>query len=317
MGEELQKWENRIGRRIKLRDLHVLTVVVQTGGMAKAAVKLAISQPAVSESIASLEATLGVRLLDRNARGVEPTAYAHALLRRGAVVFDELMQGVRDINFLTNPTAGEVFVASGDTATAGLLAPVIDSFSNRHPKITVRVSQASAEPLACPELRDRHVDVALVRVSKTFTHSELEVEMLFDDPPRIVVGALNPLARRRKLALANLVDEAWTLTSDEVIREFINDAFRSAGLSEPRVVVSASSMLLRQRLLATGRYITVLPESVLRCNAKQWALKALPIDLGMRPMSVMMITVKNRTLSPLVHLFMEQVRAISKSMPSQ
>jgi DNA-binding transcriptional LysR family regulator len=76
-------------------------------------------------------------------------------------------------------------------------------------------------------------------------------------------------------------------------------------------------MLLRQRLLATGRYITVLPESVLRCNAKQWALKALPIDLGMRPMSVMMITVKNRTLSPLVHLFMEQVRAISKSMPSQ
>jgi DNA-binding transcriptional LysR family regulator len=317
MGDELQKWESRIGRRIKLRDLHVLTVVVQARSMAKAAVRLAISQPAVSESIASLEATLGVRLLDRNARGVEPTAYAHALLKRGTVVFDELMQGVRDIEFLTNPTAGEIFVASGDTATAGLLAPVIDGLSNRHPKITVRVSQASAEPLAYPELRDRHVDVALVRVSKTFTHRELDVEILFDDPPRVVVGALNPLARRRKVALPNLIDEAWTLTSDEVIREFINDAFRSAGLSEPRVVVSASSMLLRQRLLATGRYITVLPESVLRCNADQWALKALPIDLGMKPMSVMMITVKSRTLSPLVHLFMEQVRAIAKSMPSQ
>jgi DNA-binding transcriptional LysR family regulator len=103
-------------------------------------------------------------------------------------------------------------------------------------------------------VRDIDAAAALVRVSKTFTHSELEVEMLFEDPPRIVVGALNPLARRRKLALPNLVDEAWTLTSDEVIREFINDAFRSAGLSEPRVVVSASSMLLHQRLLATGRY---------------------------------------------------------------
>jgi DNA-binding transcriptional LysR family regulator len=314
MGDELQKWDSRIGRRIKLRDLHVLTVVVQARSMAKAAVRLAISQPAVSESIASLEATLGVRLLDRHARGVEPTPYAHVLLKRGAVVFDELMQGVRDIEFLTNPKSGEVFVASGDTATAGLLAPVIDRMASRYPKVTVCVSQASAEPLAYPELRDRQVDVALVRVSGSFAHAELEVEKLFDDPPRVVVGALNPLARRRKLSLSDLVDEAWVLTSDQVIRDLISEAFRSSGLGEPRVVASASSMLLRHRLLATGRYITVLPESVVLCNAKQWALKALPIDLGMKPMSVTMITVRNRTLSPLVHLFMDEVRASSRSM---
>jgi DNA-binding transcriptional LysR family regulator len=316
MGDELQKWESRIGRRIKLRDLHVLTVVVQSRSMAKAAVRLAISQPAVSESIASLEAALGVRLLDRHARGVESTPYAIALLKRGAVVFDELMQGVRDIEFLANPDAGEIFVASGDTATAGLLAPVIDGMAIRYPKVTVCVSQASAEPLAYPELRDRQVDVALVRVSGNFAHAELEVEKLFDDPPRVVVGVLNPLARRRKLSLADLVDEAWALTSDQVIRDLISEAFRSSGLGEPRVVASASSMLLRHRLLATGRYITVLPESVVLCNAKQWALKALPIDLGMKPMSVTMITARDRTLSPLAHLFMDEVRARSRSMRS-
>ena len=84
MGKELQKWESRIGRRLKLRDLHILSVVVQWGSMTKAASQLAMSQPAVSELIASLEATLGVRLLDRNPRGIEATFYAHALLKRGA-----------------------------------------------------------------------------------------------------------------------------------------------------------------------------------------------------------------------------------------
>ena len=74
-------------------------------------------------------------------------------------------------------------------------------------------------------------------------------------------------------------------------------------------------MLLRNRLLATGRYITVLPDSVLRSNAKAWSIKALPIDLGMKPMAVSIITLKNRTVSPVVQLFVEQVRAVAKAMP--
>jgi DNA-binding transcriptional LysR family regulator len=314
MGTELQKWESRIGRRLKLRDLHILSVVVEWGSMAKAASRLAMSQPAVSESIASLEATLGVRLLDRNARGVEPTFYAQALLKRGDAVFDELMQGVRDIEFLANPTVGEIRVASGDTGAAGLLAPVIDRLSRRYPDIVVRVVQTSAEPLVYPELRERKVDIALARISKSFSHSELDVEILFDDPPRVVVGALSPFARRRKVALTDLANEKWTLTSDQVIRDLIADAFTSQGLAPPKEKVTASSMLLRYRLLSTGRYVTVLPDSVMRYNAKQWSLKALPIDLGMKPMSITLITLKNRTVSPVVQLFVDQVRAVARNV---
>src|ERR1700752_244212 len=93
-------WENRIGRHLRLRDLHILSAVVQWGSMAKAATHLSMTQPAVSDAIANLEDTIGVRLLDRSPRGVEPTIYANALLKRGLVVFDELRQGIRDIEFL-------------------------------------------------------------------------------------------------------------------------------------------------------------------------------------------------------------------------
>jgi DNA-binding transcriptional LysR family regulator len=99
---------DHIGRRVKLRELYILSAVVERGSMAKAASYLTMSQPAVSEAIASLEETLRVRLLDCSSRGIEPTIYGQALLRRSAVVFDELRQGLRDIEYLADPATGEV-----------------------------------------------------------------------------------------------------------------------------------------------------------------------------------------------------------------
>jgi DNA-binding transcriptional LysR family regulator len=314
MDNALQHWESRIGRRIKLRDLHILSAVVQWGSMAKAASHLAMSQPTVSESIANLEAALRVRLLDRSARGIEPTLYARALLKRGHVVFDELRQGIMDIEFLANPTVGEVRVASGDTLAAGLMAAVIDRLSRRYPQIVVRVVQANAETLEFPGLRERRVDLALARIPRSFAEGDFDVEFLFDDPHRVVAGARSPWARRRKITLAELVNEPWIFASNQVIRELITEAFKARGLEVPQERVSASSILLRNHLLATGRFLTVLPDSVLRYNAKQWSLKALPIDLGVKPRSVAIITLKNRTVSPVVQLFIEHVRTVAETM---
>ena len=101
------EWESRLGRRLRVRDLYILTTVVRHGSMAKAARELAMSQPAVSGAIANLEHILGVTLLDRSPRGVEPTI-TDALLRRSNVIFDELKQSVRDVEFLADPTAGQL-----------------------------------------------------------------------------------------------------------------------------------------------------------------------------------------------------------------
>jgi DNA-binding transcriptional LysR family regulator len=107
MAKEID-WEGRIGRRLRLRDQHIFFTTVQCGSMAKAGQKLGVTQPAVSRVIAELEHALAVRLLDRGARGVEPTMYGRALLTRSNAAFDELRQSVRDIEFLADPTVGEV-----------------------------------------------------------------------------------------------------------------------------------------------------------------------------------------------------------------
>src|SRR6202521_4316298 len=107
MGAAMQL-SDRIGRRMKLQDLHILMTVIQVGSMGKAGQRLNISQPAISRSIAELEHALGVRLLDRHRQGVEPTEYGRALLDCGVAVFDDLRQGVKNIEFLADPAAGEV-----------------------------------------------------------------------------------------------------------------------------------------------------------------------------------------------------------------
>lgn len=116
-------WESRIGRRVRLRDLHILFAVIQHGSMAKAGTHLGISQSAVSQAIAALEDALEVPLLDRTPRGVEPTMYGAALVRRGRAAFDELRLGVKDIEFLADPTMGEVRIACTELIAAGVSRP--------------------------------------------------------------------------------------------------------------------------------------------------------------------------------------------------
>jgi DNA-binding transcriptional LysR family regulator len=102
------KLSDRTGVSMKLQDVHVLMTAAQARSMSKAAALLNTTQPAVSRSIAELERTIGVRLLERNPQGIEPTAYGRALLTGGVAAFDDLRQAVKSIAFLADPTAGEV-----------------------------------------------------------------------------------------------------------------------------------------------------------------------------------------------------------------
>jgi DNA-binding transcriptional LysR family regulator len=143
MTRVVMEWENRLGRRLRVRDLYILSAVVKAGSMAKAAGQLTISQPAVSEAIANLEHLLGVALLDRNPRGVEPTIYGRAILRRSATVFDELTQSVKDIEFLAAPTAGELGIGSPESIACSLLPPVVERFSEKYSAVVLNIDGRS------------------------------------------------------------------------------------------------------------------------------------------------------------------------------
>jgi DNA-binding transcriptional LysR family regulator len=309
-------WQDRIGRRIKLRDLHVLHAVVQAGSMTKAAEQLAISVPVVSKAIADLEYNVGVRLLDRSTQGVEPTAYGAALLKRSRAAFDELRQGVRDIEFLADPTAGEVRVGSTRPLAASFVSAVVERVSGRYPRMTFQVVATESETLFA-QLGERTVDFLIARKFSPFTDEHLSFEALYDDPYVVVAGAKSPWVRRRKIKLADLAQEKWALPPpDSLVGSVVLQAFRAAGAEPPRATVVAFPHEVRNSLLATGHFLTVLPRSVLRYSARKAALKELSVDLPVHGGPIGIVTVKGRTLSPVATLFIDAARMAARQTRS-
>jgi DNA-binding transcriptional LysR family regulator len=313
IGAEMQLSE-RIGRRMKLHDLHVLMAVVEAGSMNKAASLLHTTQPAISRSIGELERTLGVRLLDRNPRGVEPTEYGRALLDGGAAMFDDLRQAVKNIEFLADPTAGNVRIACNSILATSFLSAVVDRMSRRYPRVTFHVVVKQAETLH-RELSERNVDLLVTRRVGELADERLGFEFLFADAYVIAAGAQNPWVRRRRIELAELVDAPWTLPPpDTYLGAIAMQAFRASGLDYPRATVATAAPEMRISLLATGRFLSIFPRSVLRFPTGRPEVKVLPVDVAVPPVPVGIVTLKNRTLSRVAQLFIDGAREVARPL---
>jgi len=301
----------RIERRLKIHDVRVLLSVVHAGSMHKAAEQLGISQPAVSRSISDLEHTLGVRLLDRSRRGVEPTHYGRAIMKRGAAIFDEIRQSVRDIEFLTDPTAGELRIGSTEGAAAGPGFSVIDRLASRYPRIVFDVVTAGAMTLY-RQLEERDVELVIASIAGAVSE-KFVVERLFDDSLVVTAGLQNRWTTRRSIKLAELLDEPWALPPlDSFGSALITQAFGASGLEPPRRAVITASRNLRDRLVATGRYLSISAGYSVTPPANNPLIKPLAVKLPDLRRPIVLITLRNRTLSPLAELFIKTAREVAK-----
>jgi DNA-binding transcriptional LysR family regulator len=122
---------------------------------------------------------------------------------------------------------------------------------------------------------------------------DLNVEVLFNDHLVVVAGMRSRWARRRKIDLAELVNEPWILaTPGSGPHTIVSEAFRARGLSIPNISLMTLSVLLRANMVASGQFITTFPNSVVRLHADRLALKVLPVDLPVRPWPVAIVTLK-------------------------
>jgi DNA-binding transcriptional LysR family regulator len=307
--------DDRIVQRLKLRDVRVLMTVAECHSMGKAAVQLAVSQPAVSKAIAGMERTLGVPLLDRDPQGVEPTVYGRALLKWANAFFDDLRQGVREIEFLADPAAGEVRIGAAEPMTAGLVPAVIYRLSRRFLRLRFNVTQAQTVALQYRDLRERTVDLVLGRMAGPAADEDLNFEILFEDPLFVAAGMKSKWVRRRRIEPVELINEAWCLPADDgLIRSRLTAAFRARGLDIPTYTVGSTSIQLFNAMLATGDFLAVLPGSMLRLSGKRLGMTALSVDLRIPAGPVGIVTLKNRSLSPVAQLFIKHAREVAKPL---
>jgi len=310
------KLSEHVGDRLKLRQLKALLAVARTGSMGKAAMQLTTSQSVVSKAIAELEAVVGVRLFDRSAQGVEPTLYGKTLVKRATAIFDDLRTSVDEIEFLADPGIGLLRIGT-TLPQAPVAAAVIQRLSRKYPRLDFKIVVAERATLLDRELRGRRIDLMVAPLQQPPLEEDIESIFLYDNCLRVVVGVKSRWARRRHVTLADLIGESWCLPPMETATGavFFN-AILASGLPHPRVVVSSAAHQLCHRMLADGRFVGVSSNVTLHFDPERPALKELPMNFPAPNFPIAILTLKNRTISPIGQLFincaLDVVRPLTK-----
>lgn len=306
---------DRISHRLKLRDLRLLLALNDWGSMAKAASHLNLTQSAVSKAITELEYTFGVRLFDRTPKGIEPTAYGRALLKGSAGVFDELRQSVNEIEHLADPAVGELRIGCAPPMSWGIVPIAINRLVRQYPRLAFHVSEADPNTLRYHDLRERRIDLAIGRIFGPIPDDDVDADVLYDEKTFVLAGKNSRWAKRRKIALAELVNESWCVPPPgSFAGSQLAEAFREEGLPAPHVSAVSFSIPLITALLATGNFLCLLPNSLLQLSPHRISFKVLPIELPSPPGPVGILTLKKRTLSPVARLFIEHAREVAKPL---
>jgi len=255
-----------------------------------------------------------VRLLDRNPHGVKLTEFGRAMLNRSHAAFDELRQGVKDIEFLSDPGVGEVRIGSTGPLAASFVSAVIERLQRRYPRMVFRVDVQPYELLR-RELHERNLDLLVLRKIGAFAEDALSFEVLYDNPYFVTAGADSPWVRRRHIELADLINEMWVLPPlDSRFGTLVRDIFGAKALPCPRVAVIAHGLEVTINLLRTGRYLSIQPESVLTFPAKHPFIRKLPVELPIVSGPIGIVTLKDRALNPAAQLFIETAREVAKPL---
>lgn len=141
------------------------------------------------------------------------------------------------------------------------------------------------------------------------------MEVLCRDQFVVAASTGSPWSSRKNIALEELANEKWVLfPPTRVTRAYTDKIFCANGLAPPRASVTSFSMHLRMHLLATAHFLTIVQKSVVRYHAKRWSPKALPVSIGDHPAPIVAFTLKKRSVSPVVNVFLDHARTVARSI---
>jgi DNA-binding transcriptional LysR family regulator len=240
-----------------------------------------------------------VRLFDRGSQGAELTAHGEVLLRCGINVFDEMQQGLRSLEHLSDPNSGEVRLGCTDIILHSLVPPIVRKFSAKYPGVQLDVRLTNPGEHQIQELRERKIDLLITRA--TGQQDDFHSEVLFDEPFVFVVGAHSELARKRRIALTDIIKGNWVFPPyDSAPGALVAEVFRANGFSPPKPLVKTIAIQLTVSLIASGEFVGILPMSVAALSAHQAALRVLPLKSPGPRISAEIVFLRTRTLSPAV-----------------
>ncbi len=261
---------------MELRQLRHFVAVVDSGNLSRAADRVAISQPALTRSIKNLEDLLGMDLLERKPRGVTPTEAGLALYRHAQIVLNACQRLTREVRELERGVTGTVHIGVGAMYATHLTSQVAEILCEAHPRLALVINESFFEDLL-KQLNDGRLDVIFTNFPPVPVSPNLVLEPLTSVRSSIMAGRNHPLAARRELTRADLVPHRWVIADQPHAQDSFEKYFSADGLPPPRDVFRTNSLNLMISLVASGKFLSPLPEHLISERMAD-GVRPLPIE---------------------------------------
>jgi DNA-binding transcriptional LysR family regulator len=290
------------------RRLLTFREVARQGSFSRAAVTLALSQPAVSQQIAALERELGITLLVRGRAGTVTTPAGELLLHHADALAARLDLAGTQMDELAESERTTLRVGAFPSALATIVPTAIAALRADHPELAVAIDEGTVDDLE-DAVHDGRLHVAVGWHDATGPRREgdgLRRTDLGEEPMVVVLPAGHPLATRRTVALRDLAHETWMAPEAEGL---LVDACRAVGF-EPHVAILTRDPLAARAIAAAGLAVSLTPRLLagldlpgivtrpLRGDAPRRALYATTPARGAQPLARALVDELSRAARP-------------------
>jgi DNA-binding transcriptional LysR family regulator len=301
----------RLPRHLKLGELRVFVAVLEHRSFRKAAAALHITQPAVTKTIANLEGLLGARLFDRNAHGVEPTIHGLTFAPHAIAIFGELRSAAQEMAIVSSGAKGTLRIGTVPMPAIGFLPMAIRRLVETHPEVFVSVLEAREAELV-ERLRKREIELAVVRLALFNPGEDVQVTSLFEEKLCVVAGKDHPLAARKRLAWADLLDQRWVLPpADSYFFDHVRRTLAKLDLEAPRHAVESKSIHIQYAMVLHGGMLSFGLRSAIAFAPEKDLLVRLPVELPAITGAIGILNLLAREQSPLALQLIQQIRSLA------
>lgn len=290
--------------RVRLRQVALLLEVQALGTLRAAAAQLGMTQPAATVMLRELEAALGVKLFQRQGRGLLPTAAGAAVMAHFSGLRGGLEALARDLADLGGGGGGNLAVGSILAPSPTLLTRTVARIKQEQPRLRLSVLTETSDRLL-DLLGEGKLDLVIGRMADGHLHAQHQFRVLDSEALSIVVGPQHPLARARRLSIARLVEQPWILQPRESpMREVLEREFRLHGVDTPANLVETSSILTTLFLIGEAPMVAVVPASLAARYAAMKLLRVLPLQLSNQLDPYGSVVLRGRPLTPAAQRFL-------------
>jgi DNA-binding transcriptional LysR family regulator len=267
---------------LRTRHLEVLLAVAAAGSMQRAAQRIRLTQPAISKLIGEIEAIFGTVLFERSKRGVTLTESGEALVARAQFMLNDLERTQDEIAAIDSGTIGRLRIGALPVVESTILPQSLLALRKQAPTLRIQIEEGTRSSLLA-SLRRGELECVIGRLDVGSAEAELTCETLLRLPVLVITSTRHPLARQKRVTLADLGKYPWVLPRiGAPIRTVVDSLFVSAGLAAPVPLIESTSIRLNYELVRTSDMIGVMSEAAATAYAAQRRLAILPVDLGDR-----------------------------------